>query len=44
MENYQPSNTVSSKKSDDLAFVPYTLSGGTGVFLGWLIASYVGII
>ena len=44
MENYQPSNTTSSKKSNDLAFVPYTLSGATGVMLGWLIAGYVGII
>ena len=44
MENFQSSNKASSKKSNELAFVPYTISGATGVFFGWLIASYVGII
>ncbi|MDJ0745289.1 MAG: hypothetical protein QNJ32_18275 [Xenococcaceae cyanobacterium MO_167.B27] len=44
MANYKPSNKVSSKLSNDLAFIPSALAGLAGVAIGWIIANFVGII
>ena len=44
MVSFKPSKKVSSKLSDDLAFVPSAFGGLAGVVIGWIIANFVGII
>ena len=44
MVNHEPSNKLSSKLSDNLAFVSPALGGLAGVAIGWVIANLVGIV
>lgn len=44
MNNSQTINKTFALNKNEFAFVPYTLSGATGIFIGWLIAGYIGII